>query len=165
MSMFSIYSAGLVTIGPRLAIYLLQRDKKSLQREMRRIELIGYIAVLLTAIVLIAFQRPVVAMILPGSSIQLHTSTITAFALLYLLRARCDLQAIVLLVGGNANVVSRFIPCQALIACVLMPVLAPIFGAPGVAWAVVISFVSTAVWILPRRLSQIVGSKPHGVGL
>lgn len=80
------------------------------------------------------------------------------FLIYVLLRIWTDTYAMALQANGQISFVNKFIPFQALLSVTGQYILGIQFGAVGIVLGVLLSFLFTASWIIPRKFHKIIGN-------
>lgn len=114
----------------------------------------GGMVVVLGGIVMIFMGK--IAEIISHSKITVVPMTLTFLFLVYmLLRIWSDTFAMALLSCNETSVLNRYVPFQTAISIVAQIWLGSKFGTVGIMFGLIISFMATAVWILPRAFYKL----------
>ena len=114
----------------------------------------GGIVIVLGGIVMISMNK--IAEIISHNKITAVPMALTFLFLLYmLLRIWSDTYAMALLSCNETSVLNRYVPFQAAISIVAQIWLGSRFGTVGIMLGLIVSFLTTAVWILPQAFYKL----------
>lgn len=153
-----LFMAILVVHGVLIAINwtpvsdLMHSNKKRESREsVERLVRQGLIIGFMFGIFILASINPLVEMLTGGEVTSIPVGLTLAFFLYLIIRIWTDTYAMAIQSYGMVSVMNKFLPLQAFISAFGQYYLGIYFGATGIVFGVIISFLVTAAWIIPRK--------------
>lgn len=108
------------------------------------------------------FFMEMIADIISNHKITSVPLSLTFLFLVYMvLRVWSDTFAMVLLSFNKTGVLNRYIPFQAAVSIVAQIWLGKVFGSTGIIFGLIVSFIATAAWILPRTFYKLTNENIH----
>lgn len=150
MTLFSVHAIILTSAWSGVSETLFAKEWGLARKRISHLLLIGGgLIVVLGGIVMISMDK--IAELISHSKITVVPITLTFLFLVYmLLRIWSDTFAMALLSCNETSVLNRYVPFQAAISIIAQIWLGSKFGTTGIMSGLIISFLATAVWILPR---------------
>ena len=109
----------------------------------------GMSAGFICGVIIIVFQEFIFNILTGGEVVDISAFLIVSFLIYTLLRVWTDTFAFALQGCGKVNLINMFLPIQAIVSCSGQYYLGGAFGAVGVLWGMILSFLLTAAWIIP----------------
>jgi O-antigen/teichoic acid export membrane protein len=158
-----LYGAILVALWPIFAEEIVKRNYSVVTSHIKKCLAIGIIFMLISTFC-IAYGMPYILKLLaPTLEISIPVSFILLLGAYYLIRIWTDIYATVLQSMSQLRSFWLYVPIQALINISLQVLLVPLYGLYGIPVGLIISFVLTAVWILPLAVKKHWGDSMVGV--
>lgn len=110
-------------------------------------------------ILIIIFQDFIFKTLTGGEVVNTSNFLIVSFLFYTLLRIWTDTFTFALQGCGRVNLINKFLPIQAVISCGGQYYLGGAFGAVGILWGMILSFLLTSAWIVPYHFSKITGEQ------
>ena len=151
---FFLYTALLQATWPVCAEAFGRGDVATVRR-MTRESLLAGTAIVALGTAAFAVARNVVIAMLGAPGITLPLGLILTFGAYFLLRVWSDTYAMILMSRDRLRVFWLYIPFQAAISAIGQYLLARRFGVYGILGGLMLSFVCTAVWLLPIEYSRL----------
>lgn len=125
---------------------------------VRQLMLGGALLALCVGLPLALFLEPIVRWLSAGNLPPIPAALTASFFLLLVVRIWCDTFATVLLSCNQTNSIAGYIVWQCIVSLLAQTFLGWYWGASGIVLGMVLSFVLTAVWILPLRFGHLTAS-------
>lgn len=155
MVLFSVHAIILTSAWSGVSETLFAKQWKIARKRIRKLLIVGGGMVIILGGIVMMFMGKI-AEILTHSRITSVSMTLTFLFLVYmLLRIWSDTFAMALLSCNETGVLIRYIPFQAAISIFAQILLGSKFGSTGIILGLIISFLATAVWILPRAFYKL----------
>ena len=146
---FFVYNALLTAIWPTFSYNISRGNIELIYKYTKRYLFIGLLYIILFTIIALFFIDYIKAFFLPNSDIKIPSLLVTVMGFYYLLRVWSDTFSMIL---QSANILKPFIiyvPIQAVISFISQVFLVKRYGLYGIVLGLIVSFIFTAVWILP----------------
>lgn len=156
---FFFYNAVLQSLWPEFSEAQKKKNVIWLKKTITFNILYGFIAYICFGLIIFYFKKEILENILGFKNIFIGPSLILAFTVYYLLRIWTDIYAIYLQSTGNAQILWKVIPFQALVSFGFQFFLVPRFGAMGVVLSLIASFILTVAWFLPYASYKLIHQK------
>lgn len=155
MALFSLQAIILTSAWSSVSETIFAKQWGLVRKRIRNLLSIGGgMVVILGGIVMIFMGK--IAEIISHSKITTVPMMLTFLFLVYvLLRIWSDTFAMALLSCNKTNVLNRYVPFQAAVSIVAQIWLGSKFGNVGIMFGLIVSFLATAVWILPRAFYKL----------
>ncbi|MBV5341694.1 MAG: MATE family efflux transporter [Deltaproteobacteria bacterium] len=155
MALFSVHAIILTSAWSGVSEALFAKQWEVARKRIRNLLFIGGgMVVVLGGIVMISMGK--ITEIISHGKIDTVPMTLTFLFLVYmLLRIWSDTFAMALLSCNETSILNRYVPFQAAISIIAQIWLGSKFGNTGIMLGLIISFLATAVWILPRAFYRI----------
>jgi O-antigen/teichoic acid export membrane protein len=153
-AVMSLYSAGLSAAMPRLVVDAVAGNIKRFRQRLVAVVASGLLVVGGATICIVFCRNYIVAVMYPGSGIKLPLLLCLLFSALQVCRVFCDPLAISITTLGKVGVITNYLPIQAGLAISLAFVFARYWGGCGLLIGIILSFLGTALWILPSKLKR-----------
>lgn len=156
MMAFFVYSAILMAIWPVFSFNISKGNIELVILYFKRYLNVGLAYMIIFTIVLIFISDYIVSFFLKDVAIEIKSSLILLMGFYYILRVWTDMFAMLL---QSANILKPFIlyvPVQAFISFSMQIFFVKKYGLYGIIFGLIISFVSTVVWILPVYAKKII---------
>lgn len=151
---FFIYNAVVLALWPVCAEALAGCDYEKVRGYIKKYIPLGVGFVLVSTCAIAVMSPWIVAVLAPKSAIELPVGLIFICGIYFCLRVWTDTFAMVLQSINELRTFWIFTPLQALASLVFQVVFAPKFGAIGIVIGLILSFLLTVFWALPRALSN-----------
>jgi O-antigen/teichoic acid export membrane protein len=152
---FFIYNALLQAFWPVLTEMLTKSLWKEARIELRRYIFFGTLLICFGTIVTFSFQNRLLEFLAPGKNFYIHISTLSLFGIYFMIRVWSDTYAIALQSIGKLQIFWIFVPFQAIISLISQYILSRQFGLNGIIGGLILSFILTVSWALPREFSRV----------
>jgi O-antigen/teichoic acid export membrane protein len=161
---FFIYVSLLQASWPLLSEAFAKGDVSAASRLLERSMPAGAMIVASCTLALIVLREPASWLLLGRSGIVMTRSLLILFGGLYLIRVWCDTYVLLLMSQTRMRVLWAYVPFQAVVSVSLQYLLAQRLGVNGIVLGVIISYLCTAVWVLPlavhgRRFPYVRGGR------
>jgi len=155
MALFSVHAIILTSAWSSVSETLFAKQWGVARNRIRNLLFIGGGMVVILGGIVMIFMDKIVA-IISHSKITTVPMTLTFLFLIYmLLRIWSDTYAMALLSCNKTDVLNRYVPFQAAISIVAQVLLGSKYGTTGIISGLIFSFLTTAVWILPRAFYKL----------
>jgi O-antigen/teichoic acid export membrane protein len=154
---FLVYSSALLALWPVCAEHFAMNDWAPVRRYVRYYIAAGGLFVAIFTLGVTTKIKLIASVIAPGAALDVSSSVILLFGVLYLLRVWTDTFAMVLMSKSLFLPMWIGTPVQALLSVILQIVLIPRLGLKGAVLGVIGSFLLTVSWILPLFLFKAIG--------
>jgi O-antigen/teichoic acid export membrane protein len=151
---FFIYNAVLSVMWPELTELFAQKKFAYADKIVRKNIIIGVGLVATCTLLVLLIRNPIMLIIAPKMGLTLPISGIILFGLYYIIRVWADTYAVVLQSQNYLRIFWIITPLQAVISASGMYYLSLRLGVNGILIGLIISFLFTAVWILPMVYRQ-----------
>lgn len=131
------------------------RDWPAVLASWRRHVTAGLAGMALLTVLLLLGRELLARLLAPGTAITLGGASIGLFGLYGAVRILTDASSIALQVAGDTGPLIRWIPLQAVLSVGAQLLLTPRLGLQGVILGLILSFLLTTAWVLPRRLHRL----------
>lgn len=150
MALFSVHAIILTSAWSGVSETIFAKQLALARKRIRKLLYIGGgMVVALGGIVMVSISK--IAEIISHGKITTVPITLTLLFLVYmLLRIWSDTFAMALLSCNETSVLNRYVPFQAGISIIAQLWFGSKFGSAGIMLGLIVSFLATAVWILPR---------------
>ena len=115
----------------------------------------GFIIIIIGSIIGWVFKSEILTVLASSKIINITISLWVLLTIYLLIRVWTDSYSAVIQGIGDIKIFLYFIPIQAIISVSMQLILVKKYGLNGVVVGIIISFIATAAWILPMRLSWI----------
>lgn len=106
-------------------------------------------------VLIIIFKDPIFNILTGGEVANISNFFIVSFLFYTLARIWTDTFTFALQGCGKVNLINIFLPIQAIVSCGGQYYLGGAFGATGILWGMILSFLLTATWIVPYHFFRI----------
>lgn len=151
---FIMYNSVLQAYWPLSAEAMHRGDTLAVKTLIRRCLVAGLAIVSVGTLGFLATSRLVATLLSPHEPPALPTTLILAYGLYWLLRVWTDVFAILIMSAGRVDYLCRIVPIQALVSVPLAYFGALHFGVLGMLGGMVIGYVCTVAWMMPRYLMR-----------
>jgi len=158
MFIFFIYSAILMALWPQLTKLLKKKQYEFVKKYILKHLYLGFAIIFLGTIVLLFFKNNIVIILSNAKIDTVHYSTIVLFGLYYSLRVWSDTYAVLLQSMSKMKMFIIYVPIQGVISFLCQYFCGIKFGLNGIIIGLIVSFITTSVWILPYSYKKIVKS-------
>lgn len=155
MALFSVHAIILTSAWSGVSETLFAKQWGLARKRISNLLLIGGGMVVVLGGIVIMFMGKVAEIISNGKISTVPTTLTSLFLVYMLLRIWSDTYAMALLSFNETGVLNRYVPFQAAISIVAQVLLGRMFGSIGIMIGLIVSFLATAVWILPRAFYKL----------
>jgi O-antigen/teichoic acid export membrane protein len=156
---FFVYSSLLTATWPVCAEAATTNDWNTVLKLVRKNIIFGFALVILGTAIFLPFRHQIIGVLSPKDIIEVPIGLILLFGIYYLLRVWCDAFATVLASLSYMRPFVIYIPVQAMLTVVIQILITKEIGVQGILIGLIISYILTAVWIVPwvvfRKKSQL----------
>jgi len=153
--LYFVYSAILMALWPNCTEFLSQKKWGKANKILKTHIALGTIIIIIGTIAFILTRQIIISILAPGENFIISTSTILLFGVLNILRVWTDTYAVMLQSISQIKIFWIFIPIQGLISFLGQYYCGLHFGINGIVIGLIISFLLTSVWILPKSFNTI----------
>lgn len=150
---FFVYYSVLQAFWPLLTEYIAKGDWFAVRSRVRAILLRGVGFMVAVTLGVLFFERQILALLAPKTSLLISTPVILLVGLYFSVRIWTDTFSTVLSSMSRIGPLLRWVPVQAVISVGLQIYLTPRLGIAGVVIALIAAFLLTVSWVLPRQVS------------
>jgi len=151
---FFVYGSVLSALWPVFAKEITNNNWQIIKDYLHKYTVLGLIFMFICTLFLVWLMPTAVSILAPGSGIVVPTLFVILLGGYQMIRVWTDILATVLMSMSNLRVFWVYVPVQALINVALQVMLAPVLGIYGILVGLIVSFVLTAVWILPLTVRK-----------
>ena len=152
---FVFYSAILSLMWPRVAVRMAQKHFLSKKEEITII-MGGCGFIVASMLIAIPLAPSINKVFVTGSEIVLSNSSIFLFGFYFCIRVWSDTYAMFLQAANKVKIFLYMVPIQATIGLFMQTALSKLLGLNGIILGLIISFLLTAVWVLPQTYYKFV---------
>ena len=152
--MLAIYGAILMALWPEFSEHWATSQIDKIREKIRRYLPLGLVLMISSGVVLVSFEDQITALISGGSNLHIPGMFVFMVTLYYCLRIWTDTFATSLQSASDLSAFWKWVPAQALISVFLQIFLVSRYGIYGVMGGLIISFLATVAWALPKALSD-----------
>lgn len=161
MGLFSVHAIILTSSWPGISETLFAKQWKVARNKVRNLLFIGMGMISVLGGIVFLFMRNI-ADVISYHKITSIPVTLTLLFLVYMfLRIWSDTYAMALLSCNETKVLNRYVPFQAVISVIAQLLFVNKFGIVGIMMGIIISFLATAVWILPKAFYKVTGKNVY----
>jgi O-antigen/teichoic acid export membrane protein len=150
---FFVYYSVLQAFWPLLTEYISKGDWPAVRTQVRGLLLRGVGFMVACTICVLLFERQILVLLAPKTSLQISAPVILLVGLYFSVRIWTDTFSTVLSSMSRIGPLLRWVPVQAVISVGLQIYLTPRFGIAGMVIALIAAFLMTVSWVLPRQVS------------
>lgn len=151
---FFIYSAILLAVWPVCTESISVNNWSNVALLLKKYIIIGMLFIVVSTL-LLCFYMPFISRLLsPNDIINIPMPLISILGTYFIIRVISDTFAMVLQSMSDLRVFWLYVPFQALLSVGLQSLLVPSFGLYGAVTGLIVSFLLTAVWILPLAVRR-----------
>lgn len=155
MALFSVHAIILTSSWSGVSETLFAKQWGLARKRISNLLFIGAGMVVILGGIVIMFMGNIAGIISHGKITEVPL-TLTALFLVYmLLRIWSDTYAMALLSVNETSILNRYVPFQAAISIASQVLLGNKFGTAGILLGIIVSFLATAAWILPRAFYKL----------
>lgn len=150
--LLAIYGAVLIALWPEFAELWIKKRHDEIRRMLRRYITAGLIATSLFGAIFAVFRDHASRLVSGGEGLGLPAALIILMTVYCLLRIWTDTYAMALQSASDLRPFWCWVPVQACISVVAQISLGYKYGAYGVVLGLILSFLGTVAWVLPRAV-------------
>lgn len=146
------YNAVLMALWPGLAEIITINGWQGVTRYIKKYLILGIVFMLISTLLIILFMPVIAKLLSPSTHIAVPASLILLFGVYQVIRVWTDTFSVVLQSKSDLRVFFVWTPVQAAFNIAFQLILAPKYGMYGVISGLILSYILTAFWVLPRRV-------------
>ena len=150
---FFVYYSVLQAFWPLLTEHIAKGDWPAVRTLVRGILLRGMVFMVVVTLCVLLFERQILALLAPKTSLLISAPVILLVGLYFSVRIWTDTFSTVLSSMSRIGPLLRWVPVQAVISVGLQIYLTPRLGIAGMVIALIVAFLLTVSWVLPRQVS------------
>lgn len=155
MALFSVHAIILTSSWSGVSETLFAKQWGLARKRISNLLLIGAGMVVVLGGIVIMFMGNIAGIISHGKITEVPLTLTFLFLVYMLLRIWSDTYAMALLSVNETSILNRYVPFQAAISIASQVLLGNKFGTTGILLGIIVSFLATAAWILPRAFYKL----------
>jgi O-antigen/teichoic acid export membrane protein len=149
----TLYGASLGLLWTELSSKYSSGNRKEYKSDVVKNIFFGFLAVLIVSGLFLGCKSEILSALIGESAKPIIPNTLIVAGSLYcLVRIWADTFAVAEMIKGSASVINAYIPYQLVISVIAQYWMISLYGVVGAYIGMIISFVFTACWILPRKV-------------
>lgn len=150
-ALLSVYSTVLMAIWPELTEKFVKNQWQQANLLLNKNILFGFIFITISSFLFLLFRNLISTIIAPTANLILPIMLIILFGMYGIIRVWTDSYAMALQSQSHLKIFWIYVPIQALVSIVGMYFLSLWLGIYGILFGLILSFILTVVWALPRE--------------
>jgi O-antigen/teichoic acid export membrane protein len=157
-----LYTSLYAALWPHFTEAITMGDWASVKRELKKSFLFGVTIVLMVTLILWAFMPDIIRILSPNEALLIPSSFILLFGVYHLLLAWVHGYAVILQSMSDTRVLLVWTTVQAGLSIFFQILLVQKMGMYGIVLGLILSFLLTAVWVVPKRVFHHFDMSMHG---